>query len=298
MPNPQLVSIIIATKNRAFFLPKTLDVVTNQDYPNFEIIVVDNGSNDETREVVNRYQAKYIYCAENGIGAVRKKGVDAAQGELIAFCDDDTIPHQDWVSQLVQRFRAEDNIGLVNGLVNNIGGTGKGRGKIGKNGMTYYVEDPNAADYFGNANLAFAKSAYLKVGGYDPFFSVGYEEIDLALRFKQKGYQQVYEPLAVVDHYFTGVGYKRRWYYCHALMRLYFYFKHYSPKTLSAWIRFCGYELYLLAKDCARSLKRFWKKLISQPKDKQETISAILLDLINAVLARISIPYLWFLAHR
>ena len=288
-----LVSIIIATKDRAFFLPKTLTAVTQQDYPNYEVIVVDNGSTDETRAVVSRYQAKYIYCAGNGIGIARKNGVEKAKGEIITFCDDDCIPHQDWVSKLVQRFTAEVHLGLVNGLVNNIGGVGKGRGKIGKNGMTYYVEDPNDADYFGNANLAFLKQVYDTVGGYDPFFSVGYEEIDLALRFKQKGYQQVYEPLAVVDHYFTGISHKRRWFYCHSLMRLYFYLKHFPPKTVIQWLNFFRYEFYLLLKDIARSIKRIGKILLPARGAKREKVNDIFLDLFNAVLARLAIPFLW-----
>ncbi|MDI6784379.1 MAG: hypothetical protein QME64_09840, partial [bacterium] len=177
--------------------------------------------------------------------------------------------------------------------VNNIGGVGKGRGKIGKNGMTYYVEDPNDADYFGNANLAFLKQVYDTVGGYDPFFSVGYEEIDLSLRFKQQGYKTVYEPLAVVDHYFTGISHKRRWFYCHSLMRLYFYLKHFAPKTVGGWISFLGYEGYLLLRDIARSIKRIGRIFYSRNSVKREKITDITLDLFNAILARISIPLIW-----
>lgn len=293
-----LVSIIIATKNRAFFLPKTLTAITGQDYPKTEVIIVDNDSTDDTRKVVSQYPAQYIYCPKNGIGIARKTGGDNAQGEFIAFCDDDCIPHRNWVSKLMQRFNQEENIGIVAGLVNNIGGTGKGRGKIGRNGMTYYVENPYEADYFGNANLAFSRQRYHEVGGYDPFFSVGYEEIDLSIRFKQRGYKIVFEQEAVVDHHFTGVNCKRRWVYSHALMRLYFYLKHFQPKTGIEWLQFINYELYLLLRDIARSGKRFGKLLLPPYSIKKETMADIFIDLCNAILARLAIPVLLIRLHR
>ena len=86
--NPS-VSVVIATYNRADFLPETIDSVLHQRFQDFELIVVDDGSTDSTREVMERYapRVRYIYQENRGPSAARNLGVRHAKGPWIAIQD-------------------------------------------------------------------------------------------------------------------------------------------------------------------------------------------------------------------
>ncbi|MFP4226925.1 MAG: glycosyltransferase family 2 protein, partial [Desulfobacterales bacterium] len=86
-----LVSVIIPTLNRAWAVGKAIDSVLFQDYPNFELILVDDGSRDQTRSLLSAYQSRIIYIHQpnQGVSAARNRGIAAASGDLIAFLDSD-----------------------------------------------------------------------------------------------------------------------------------------------------------------------------------------------------------------
>lgn len=90
---PGLVSVIIPTYNRAYIIGPTIDSVLAQTYRNFEIIVVDDGSKDDTRAVLEKYgdQVRYLYQPNAGLAAARNTGLAAARGEFIAFQDSDDL---------------------------------------------------------------------------------------------------------------------------------------------------------------------------------------------------------------
>lgn len=88
-----MVSVIIPTFNRGYFICKTIDSVLAQTYRQFEIIIVDDGSSDDTCTVVEKYgsQVQYIYQENAGLAAARNTGLSVARGEFIAFQDSDDI---------------------------------------------------------------------------------------------------------------------------------------------------------------------------------------------------------------
>jgi glycosyltransferase involved in cell wall biosynthesis len=95
-PIREMVSVIIPTFNYAHFLPETLDSVFNQTYTDWECIVVDDGSTDNTREVVTEYltldpRFKYIFQKNKGLPGARNTGVKAARGDYFQFLDADDL---------------------------------------------------------------------------------------------------------------------------------------------------------------------------------------------------------------
>src|SRR5512142_57960 len=86
MPNP-LVSAIIPVRNGAQFLGAALDSVVAQDYGPLEVIVIDDGSTDETAAVASNYDVRYTYQPQQGEAAARNAGIAAANGEFLAFLD-------------------------------------------------------------------------------------------------------------------------------------------------------------------------------------------------------------------
>lgn len=84
------VSIIIPTYNRASFISESIISVLNQSFDDLEIIIIDDGSIDNTSEIINKFsdkRIKYFYQSNRGIGAARNEGIRKAQGEYIAFQD-------------------------------------------------------------------------------------------------------------------------------------------------------------------------------------------------------------------
>ncbi len=88
---PPTISIIIPTYNSARYLPEAIDSILQQSYPHYEIIVVDDGSTDNTPAVLGSYQhpIRYVYQENQGVAAARNTGLSLAQGEFVLFLDAD-----------------------------------------------------------------------------------------------------------------------------------------------------------------------------------------------------------------
>lgn len=106
------VSIIIPCYNNAPYLKKCIDSVLSQTYKSIEIIVVDDGSDDNTSSVVEEYIAsdaiKYFQIKHSGVSTARNKGIDEAEGDYIAFIDSDDYVANDFVERLVFSARTSD----------------------------------------------------------------------------------------------------------------------------------------------------------------------------------------------
>jgi glycosyltransferase involved in cell wall biosynthesis len=85
-------SVVVCTHDRATVLPEAIGSVLAQDYADYELVVVDDGSTDDTRQVVEAYpdpRVRYVYRPNGGLSAARNTGADAARGRLVTFLDDD-----------------------------------------------------------------------------------------------------------------------------------------------------------------------------------------------------------------
>lgn len=113
--NTPTVSIIIPTYNRANLISEAIDSVLAQTYRNFEIIVVDDGSTDNTKEVLSKYngQIKYIYQDNKGGAEARNNGIKNAQGEYIAFLDSDDLWLPNKLEKQVKYLFDNINISLI-----------------------------------------------------------------------------------------------------------------------------------------------------------------------------------------
>lgn len=113
---PGLVSIVIPCFNRAEIVGDTIDSVLAQTYGNFEAIIVDDGSTDNTREIISRYddpRLRYVYKLNGGLSSARNCGLELARGEFIAFLDSDDV-WQSWkLEAQVEIFRRHAEAGLI-----------------------------------------------------------------------------------------------------------------------------------------------------------------------------------------
>ena len=114
MPEP-LVSVVIPSFNYARFLVDCVDSALAQTYPHREIIVVDDGSTDNTRQVLEHYGDKivYIHQSNQGLSQARNTGIHAAKGEFIALLDSDDLWHPRKLELQIRCMKDHPEIGLL-----------------------------------------------------------------------------------------------------------------------------------------------------------------------------------------
>ncbi len=127
--NDLSISVIIITRNRSESLQDTLTSLTRQTRQPDEVVVVDNASEDNTRETIMSFKDKlniqYVHESKRGIPYARNAGIRCASGDIISSIDDDCIADEDWLKNIERPFIKDPNIGIVGGEVSyfKIGGS-------------------------------------------------------------------------------------------------------------------------------------------------------------------------------
>lgn len=172
-------SIIVSTFNRLLYLKKCISALLNLDFRNFEIIIVNDGSNDGTKEYLDRLKnkkIKIIHHSNNlGLSYARNSGIKIAKHNIIAFIDDDCIANKNWLEEILRGF-ADENIGFVIGQTFYI--------KKGYKG--YFPErlvQNIGAKWPMGCNIAYHKKVFEKCGYFsDKFFKYANEDSEMAIR--------------------------------------------------------------------------------------------------------------------
>ncbi|MBI1250880.1 MAG: glycosyltransferase [Alphaproteobacteria bacterium] len=220
-PTSADVSVIICTRDRPAALRRCLASFARQTLPPKTVIVVDNASRTaETREVARAAGAVYVREDRPGLDYARNAGARAAQTEFIAYTDDDTELHPHWLKRLIAGF-IRDDIMAVTGLVlpaaldaeaqwifERHWGFGRGYKPILFD-QTYYAKHRKrgvpAWEIGAGANMAFRRSVFERIGGFDPRLDVGAAgcsgDSEYWHRILSAGYACRYEPSAVVFHH-------------------------------------------------------------------------------------------------
>ncbi|MGH9940607.1 MAG: glycosyltransferase family A protein, partial [Blastocatellia bacterium] len=120
------ISVLICTRNRAKSLEMTLRRFYEQQFAgdySYELIVVDNGSTDETGKVIDRYAAprpetaRHLFESRRGLTYARNTAIAAATGEIIVFTDDDVLVSEDWLDEIHREFSADPGLRILGGKV-------------------------------------------------------------------------------------------------------------------------------------------------------------------------------------
>ena len=123
------ISAIICTHNRELYLGAAIDSLLQQDFADYEVIVVDNASRDNTREVVESRlphpRLKYLYEGVTGLSVARNTGAKQSRGEIIAYLDDDAVASPGWLTALWQAYQNNQHLAIAGGKVTLIWPAGK-----------------------------------------------------------------------------------------------------------------------------------------------------------------------------
>ncbi len=198
------ISVIIPAYNASTTIGKALEALSKQNcFQPFEVIVVDDGSVDNTGDIVRSFASvKYVRQDNAGPAAARNHGAKLAQGEFLAFTDSDCIPHEDWLSQLMAGM-SQQQVGVVAGSY----GIANPESRLAR---CVYQEIlwrhthlmPDFPNSFGSYNFCVRKNVFDAVGAFNPAYRrASGEDNDLSYKIRRSGWRIYFARKALVDHY-------------------------------------------------------------------------------------------------
>ena len=199
-----MVSVVIAAYNASDTLESCMESLGRLEYPNYEVIVVDDGSTDATRSIASRFTS--FQCIElgsnRGLSAARNAGVRAAKGEIVAFTDADCRVDEQWLRFLVEAFENNEwaAVGGPNLLPPDDGHVAAAV-MATPGGPAHVMLTDHIAEHIPGCNMAFRKEALLEVGCFDPQFRVAGDDVDVCWRFLKRGMTIGFAPGAFVWHH-------------------------------------------------------------------------------------------------
>ena len=195
------ISVMVCTHNGAQTLPDCLEGLAALEYPDFEVIVVSDGSTDATAEIVQRHGFKLIRGDWMGLAAARNVGLAASTGEIVAYIDDDARPDPHWLTYLADSFRRSSWAGVGGpNLPPHGGGSFTEAVANAPGGPIHVLVSDQEAEHIPGCNMAFRRSALEAIGGFDPTFRAAGDDVDLCWRLQDRGWSIGYNPAAVVWH--------------------------------------------------------------------------------------------------
>ncbi|HEX7059679.1 MAG TPA: glycosyltransferase [Solirubrobacterales bacterium] len=194
------MSVVICARNGAETLRWCLEGVRELDYPDYEVIVVDDGSTDATAAIASECGYPAISTPNRGLSSARNTGLEAASGEIVAYLDSDARPDRDWLNYLSAAFQATDHAGIggpnlppPDGWIADCVANAPG-------GPVHVLLSDREAEHIPGCNMAFRRRRLIEIGGFDPRFRAAGDDVDICWRLQQHGETLGFRAGAVVWH--------------------------------------------------------------------------------------------------
>jgi GT2 family glycosyltransferase len=197
-----LVSVVVCIYNGEGTIRDCCEGLLQLDYPNYEVIIVDDGSTDSTAQIAAEYGFRLIRTANHGLSQARNTGLDAAAGEIIAYTDGDARPDRDWLTYLAAAFAATTHVG-IGGWNIAPGGDGWIADCVANapGGPVHVLLSDREAEHIPGCSMAFRASALRAIGGFDPQFRAAGDDVDVCWRLQEQGWTLGFCAGAMVWHH-------------------------------------------------------------------------------------------------
>jgi len=205
------ISIVVPAYNAEKTIKKCIESLLDIDYTNYEIIIVDDGSTDATKQILSGYKEKISVMAleHRGPSHCRNKAASASQAEYLAFTDADCIVDKQWLRELLKGFSQEAVTGVGGSQLSPNDETAFGRrvqsffektGFLGGYIKTTANNSPVRTSHNPSCNVMYRRQFLLEVGGFDEGLWPG-EDVDLDYRLEKRKFILMFNPKAIVYHY-------------------------------------------------------------------------------------------------
>lgn len=196
------ISVVVCTHNGNRTIRECFEGLLTLDYPDFEVIVVDDGSTDATVATARDYGFRLILSENHGLSNARNLGLEAATGDIVAYIDDDAMPDPHWLTYLATTFLSTKHVGVGGpNIVPEWDGPIAHCVANAPGGPVHVLLSDQEAEHIPGCNMAFRKAALQAIGGFDPRFRAAGDDVDVCWRLQQKGWTLGFSPTAMVWHH-------------------------------------------------------------------------------------------------
>jgi len=233
-----MISVIIPAYNSEKTIVSTLKALLKQNYPKkkYEIIVVDDGSADNTVQLASKFPVKIIKIKHTGPAYARNIGAKKARGSIVLFTDSDCIPSKNWIKNMVEPFKDPEIVG-VSGTYKTLN-----KNKLMARFVGYEIEQRHELmkkskfiDFIGTFSAGYRRKIFLKFKGFDTRFKTSSgEDPELSYRIAKSGLKMIFQPKAFVYHpHPENIWKYLKQKYQRAIWRNFMYWEKHREKILS-----------------------------------------------------------------
>jgi GT2 family glycosyltransferase len=204
LPWPR-ISVVVCSFNGERTIGACCEALLRLDYPDYEVIVVDDGSTDRTAEIARGFGFRVLSTENRGLSSARNSGMRAATGEIVAYTDDDAPPDPHWLTYLAWGFLTTEHAaiggpnvpppgdGLIAGCVAHAPG-----------GPVHVLLSDTVAEHVPGCNMAVRRRCLEAIGGFDPRYRAAGDDVDVCWRLQEHGWTIGFSPAAMVWHHRRG----------------------------------------------------------------------------------------------
>jgi GT2 family glycosyltransferase len=202
LPETPRVSVVVCSYNGGNTLGPCLHSLLELDYPDYEVIVVDDGSTDDTRTIVSGFpDVRVIHQENRGLGAARNTGLGAATGAVVAYTDSDCFADPDWLTHLVDQLQRSGAAAVGGPNLTPEDGWLAACVAAAPGQPTHVLESDQVAEHIPGCNMAFRRQALEEIGGFDLHYRKAGDDVDVCWRLQQAGHWITFAPGAFVWHH-------------------------------------------------------------------------------------------------
>ena len=202
LPAAPRVSVVVCTYNGGRTLEECLHSLLRLNYPDYEIIVVDDGSTDDTRSIVARFPTvRAVHQDNHGLSYSRNVGLHLATGSIVAYTDSDCYADADWLAHLVEQLERTGAAAVGGPNLTPEDGWLAACVAAAPGQPTHILENDQEAEHIPGCNMAFRREALLAIGGFDYQYRKAGDDVDVCWRLQHAGTWITFAPAAFVWHH-------------------------------------------------------------------------------------------------
>jgi GT2 family glycosyltransferase len=197
------VSVVVCTFNGGRTLRTTLEGIERLEYPELEVIVVDDGSTDDTAEIAAAFDGVRLITTPNGgLASARNVGAAAATGEIVAYVDADAWPDPHWLHYIADTFDRTGSAAVGGPNIAPSGASAVAESVArSPGGPVHVLVSDTEAEHIPGCNFSIRKDVLEDLGGFDPQFRAAGDDVDLCWRLQEAGHRISFNPAAMVWHH-------------------------------------------------------------------------------------------------